>query len=167
MWQSCRPTKSNALLACLKRGIAEIFAKEKPTTMFWAMGQTRLSTGTGNVGYRQRRCKHLSRPHVQGATDLGVDVTTPPLYYGLAEDAWRYWCRVWEVDYDWMKSRFPSMTLMEAPSIPSTRWFDATLLQKDQVSQPDNVQAMFVLVEWNLPGSNAHHQRSVCQFKEI
>jgi formate dehydrogenase major subunit len=27
--------------------------------------------------------------NVQGATDLGLDVTTPPLYYGLAEDAWR------------------------------------------------------------------------------
>src|ERR1700692_2415817 len=35
--------------------------------------------------------------------------------------------------------------LMEAPGIPSTRWFDATLLPKDQVSQPDNVQAMFIM----------------------
>jgi formate dehydrogenase major subunit len=82
---------------------------------------------------------------VQGATDLGLDVTTLPLYYGLAEDAWRHWCRVWEVDYEWMRSRFPSKTLMETPGIPSTRWFDATLLPKDQVSQPDNVQAMFVM----------------------
>ena len=40
--------------------------------------------------------------NVQGATDLGLDVTTLPLYYGLSEDAWRHWCRVWEVDYDWM-----------------------------------------------------------------
>jgi len=50
-----------------------------------------------------------------------------------------------EVDYEWMKSRFPSKTLMETPGIPSTRWFDATLLPKDQVSQPDTVQAMFVM----------------------
>src|SRR6202051_2446142 len=35
--------------------------------------------------------------------------------------------------------------LMEAPGMPSTRWFDATLLPKDQVSQPDNVQAMFIM----------------------
>jgi formate dehydrogenase major subunit len=81
---------------------------------------------------------------LQGATDLGLDVTSLPLYYGLAEDAWRHWCRVWEVDYEWMKSRFPTKTLMETPGIPSTRWFDATLLPKDQVSQPDTVQAMFV-----------------------
>jgi len=39
--------------------------------------------------------------NVQGATDLGLDVTTLPLYYGLDENAWRHWCRVWEVDYDW------------------------------------------------------------------
>ena len=83
--------------------------------------------------------------NVQGATDLGLDVTTLPLYYGLAEEAWRHWCRVWEVDYEWMKSRFPSKTLMETPGIPSTRWFDATLLPKDQVSQPNNVQAMFIM----------------------
>jgi formate dehydrogenase major subunit len=34
---------------------------------------------------------------------------------------------------------------MESPGIPSTRWFDATLLPKDQVSQPDTLQAMFVM----------------------
>src|SRR5258705_12073770 len=34
---------------------------------------------------------------------------------------------------------------METPGIPSTRWFDATLLPKDQVSQPDTLQAMFVM----------------------
>jgi len=44
-----------------------------------------------------------------------------------------------------MRSRFGSKTLMEAPGIPSTRWFDATLLPKQQVSQPDNLQAMFVM----------------------
>src|SRR5262249_14442046 len=31
------------------------------------------------------------------------------------------------------------------PGIPSTRWFDATLLPKDQVSQPDSLRAMFVM----------------------
>ena len=34
---------------------------------------------------------------------------------------------------------------MESAGIPSTRWFDATLLPKDQVSQPDTLQAMFVM----------------------
>ena len=83
--------------------------------------------------------------NVQGATDLGLDVTTLPLYYGLAEGAWRHWCRVWEVDYDWMLSRFVNKTFMETPGIPSTRWFDATLLPKDQVAQPDTMKAMFIM----------------------
>jgi formate dehydrogenase major subunit len=34
---------------------------------------------------------------------------------------------------------------METSGIPSTRWFDATLLPKDEVSQPDTVKAMFVM----------------------
>src|SRR5258706_14981419 len=52
--------------------------------------------------------------------------------------------QVWEVADYGMQSRFPRKTLMETPVIPSTRWFDATLLPKDQVSQPDTVQAMLI-----------------------
>jgi formate dehydrogenase major subunit len=139
--------------------IAEIFAKQRPSTLIWAMGQTQYSFGTanvrascilllatGNVG-RPGTGANIFRGHdnVQGATDLGLDVTTLPLYYGLAEDAWRHWCRVWEVDYDWMLSRFANKTLMETPGVTSTRWFDATLLPKDQVSQPDTMKAMFIM----------------------
>ncbi|MCA6109389.1 formate dehydrogenase subunit alpha [Bradyrhizobium cenepequi] len=139
--------------------VAEIFAKQKPSTLIWAMGQTQYSFGTANV---RASCllllatgnvggpgggANIFRGHtnVQGATDLGLDVTTLPLYYGLAEDAWQHWCRVWEVDYDWIASRFATKALMESPGITSTRWFDATLLPKDQVSQPNDVQAMFVM----------------------
>jgi len=139
--------------------IAEIFAKQRPSTLIWAMGQTQYSFGTanvrascilllatGNVGLPGTGA-NIFRGHdnVQGATDLGLDVTTLPLYYGLAEDAWRHWCRVWEVDYDWMLSRFVNKTFMETPGVTSTRWFDATLLPKDQVAQPDTMKAMFVM----------------------
>jgi formate dehydrogenase major subunit len=141
------------------RHVAEVFAKERPATLIWAMGQTQSTTGTanvrascllllatGNVGSFGNGA-NIFRGHtnVQGATDLGLDVTTLPLYYGLSEEAWRHWCRVWEVDYDWMKSRFASEAFMQTPGIPSTRWFDATLLPKDQVSQPDTLKAMFVM----------------------
>ena len=139
--------------------IAEIFSKQRPSTLIWAMGQTQYTVGTanvrascilllatGNVGHNGNGA-NIFRGHdnVQGATDLGLDVTTLPLYYGLAEDAWRHWCRVWEVDYDWMLSRFVDKTFMETPGIPSTRWFDATLLPKDQVAQPDTMKAMFIM----------------------
>jgi formate dehydrogenase major subunit len=123
------------------------------------MGQTQFTVGTanvrascilllatGNVGHSGSGA-NIFRGHtnVQGATDLGLDVTTLPLYYGLSEEAWRHWCRVWEVDYDWMLSRFVDKTFMETAGIPSTRWFDATLLPKDQVSQPDTLKAMFIM----------------------
>ena len=52
---------------------------------------------------------------------------------------------MWEVDYDWMLSRFVDKTFMQTPGIPSTRWFDATLLPKDQVAQPDTMKAMFIM----------------------
>jgi formate dehydrogenase major subunit len=62
------------------------------------MGQTQHTVGTanvrascilllatGNVGGRQGR-QHLPRPHQRtGATDLGLDIVTLPLYYGLVE----------------------------------------------------------------------------------
>jgi len=148
------------------RRVAEMIAKEKPATLIWAMGQTQFSVGTANVrascilllatgnvgGFGNGANIFRGHCNVQGATDLGLDITTLPLYYGLAEGAWKHWCRVWEVDYDWMASRFDVQTaadgrpvkLMEAPGIPSTRWFDATLLPKEQVSQKDALKAMVV-----------------------
>jgi len=141
----------------LKR-IAEKFAKEKPATLIWCMGQTQHTVGTanvrasciallvtGNVGAFGNGA-NIFRGHdnVQGATDVGLDVTTLPFYYGLDEGAWRHWCRVWDVDYDWVQSRFISKKMMETAGIPSTRWFDATLLAKDQIDQPDNLRAMMV-----------------------
>src|ERR1700754_5142007 len=149
----------------LKR-VAEKFAKERPSCLIWAMGQTQHTVGTANV---RASCilllatgnvggpgmgANIFRGHtnVQGATDLGLDITTLPLYYGLAEGAWRHWSRVWEVDYSWFEGRFDTTTgpdgkpvkMINAPGIPSTRWFDATLMPKDQVSQKDNVKAMVI-----------------------
>jgi len=40
----------------------------------------------------------------------GLDIVSLPLYYGLVEGAWRHWGRVWEVEYDWMASRFDTIT---------------------------------------------------------
>ena len=150
----------------LKR-VAKMFATEKPSTLIWCMGATQHTVGTanvrafciallatGNVG-KFGTGANIFRGHtnVQGATDLGLDIVTLPLYYGLAEGAWKHWCRVWETDFDWMASRFDTIQgadgkpvpMMNAPGIPSTRWFDATLMAKEQVSQKDNLKAMFVM----------------------
>jgi formate dehydrogenase major subunit len=147
--------------------VAKMFATEKPATLIWCMGATQHTVGTanvrafciallatGNVG-KFGTGANIFRGHtnVQGATDLGLDIVTLPLYYGLAEGAWRHWSRVWEVDYAWMESRFDTVTgadgkpvkMMNTPGIPSTRWFDATLLPKEQVSQKDNLKAMVIM----------------------
>ena len=138
--------------------VAETFAKEKPACLIWAMGQTQFTVGTANVrascilllatgnvgGFGNGANIFRGHCNVQGATDLGLDIVTLPLYYGLVEGAWKHWSRVWEVDYDWMLSRFDSKQIMEAPGIPSTRWFDAAMLPQDQVKQKDNLKAMMV-----------------------
>jgi formate dehydrogenase major subunit len=141
----------------LKR-VAQMFATQKPATLIWCMGQTQHTVGTanvrasciallltGNVG-KSGTGANIFRGHdnVQGATDVGLDIVTLPFYYGLAEGAWKHWSRVWEVDYEYLQSRFDSKQIMETPGIPLTRWFDATLLPKDQVAQKDNLRAMFV-----------------------
>jgi len=138
--------------------VAKMFATERPSTFVWCMGATQHTVGTanvrafnilllatGNVG-KFGTGANIFRGHdnVQGATDLGVDIVTLPLYYGLAEGAWRHWSRVWEVDYSYFLSRFASKQMMETAGIPSTRWHDAASLPKDQVAQSDNIRAMMV-----------------------
>jgi formate dehydrogenase major subunit len=142
----------------LKR-MAQVFATQKPATLIWCMGATQKTVGTanvrafsilllatGNVGSAGTGA-NIFRGHtnVQGATDMGLDVSTLPAYYGLDEAAWRHWCRVWDVEYEWMLSRFVDKKFMEMPGIPSTRWFDSVVLPKDQIEQPTNCKAMFVM----------------------
>jgi formate dehydrogenase major subunit len=153
------------------RRVADKFANEKPSTFIWCMGGTQHTVGTanvraycnlllatGNVG-GEGMGANIFRGHcnVQGATDFGLDVTNLPGYYGLAEGAWRHWSRVWEVPYDYLVSRFDEVPAkggrdprtreqnMQTAGLPSTRWFDATTMDPEDVDQKDNVKAMFVM----------------------
>jgi formate dehydrogenase major subunit len=146
--------------------VAKQFATEKPSTLIWCMGATQKTVGTanvrafcilllatGNVGSNGTGA-NIFRGHcnVQGATDLGLDVTTLPLYYGIDDAAWGHWSRVWETDINWLRGRFDTIkaadgkdvSTMGMPGITSTRWFDAVTLPKDQVGQKDNVKAAIV-----------------------
>ncbi|MBA2398351.1 MAG: molybdopterin-dependent oxidoreductase, partial [Bradyrhizobium sp.] len=151
--------------------VAETFAKQRPSAFVWCMGGTQHTVGTANV---RAYCTlllatgnvgtfgggaNIFRGHcnVQGATDIGLDIVTLPLYYGLVEGAWKHWARVWEVEYDYLQARFdevpakagrPARTRkqnMELPGIPSTRWFDATLANPDDVDQRDSLKAMVIM----------------------
>jgi formate dehydrogenase major subunit len=140
------------------RKVAEIMAKNRPSTLIWCMGITQHTVGTanvralsilqlalGNIGVAGGGA-NIFRGHcnVQGATDFGLDVTSLPAYYGLTEGAWKHWCRAWGVDYEWMKGRFVSQKFMETKGIPTTRWFDAVLAKPEDVEQPSPVKAMMV-----------------------
>ncbi|MGX9962365.1 formate dehydrogenase subunit alpha [Roseomonas sp. F4] len=141
------------------RKVAETFATQKPSTLIWCMGATQKTVGTanvrafsilllatGNVGNNGGGA-NIFRGHcnVQGATDFGLDVTTLPAYYGLDEGAWRHWCRVWNVRYEDMIPRFDSAAMMGTPGIPTTRYFDAITLPKDQIQQRDRLRGMLVV----------------------
>jgi formate dehydrogenase major subunit len=143
--------------AQLKR-TAQIFATQKPSTLIWCMGATQKTVGTanvrafcilllatGNVGSTGTGA-NIFRGHcnVQGASDFGLDVATLPAYYGIDEVAWRHWCRVWDVSFESMRARFDTPQMMHTPGIPTTRYFDAITLPRDQVQQRDNIKGMLV-----------------------
>ncbi|MGO8917151.1 MAG: formate dehydrogenase subunit alpha [Stellaceae bacterium] len=141
--------------AQMKR-IARLMATNKPGTLVWCMGGTQhhhgnnniraycaLQLALGNIGVAGGGT-NIFRGHdnVQGATDLGPNPDSLPGYYGLAEGAWKHWCRVWDVDYAWLQGRFASKKLMESKGITVPRWFDAVLEAKENIDQPDNIRAM-------------------------
>ena len=110
-----------------------------------------LLLATGNVGNLGGGA-NIFRGHdnVQGATDMGLDIMSLPLYYGLTEGAWKHWCarlggrlrldlRPLREVHDADQGK-----MMETPGIPSTRWFDATLLPKDRSSRRTTLKAMIV-----------------------
>ena len=157
-WNPAEVERVTGVPGAQLKKVAEMFATQKPATLIWCMGATQKTVGTanvrafsilllatGNVG-SEGTGANIFRGHcnVQGATDFGLDVTTLPAYYGLDENAWRHWSRVWNVPYESMVARFDSPAMMGTPGIPTTRYFDAVTLPRDQVQQRDNFKAMVV-----------------------
>lgn len=136
---------------------AETMAKNRPSTVVWCMGQTQHSIGNaivrascilqlalGNVG-KSGGGTNIFRGHdnVQGATDVGPNPDSLPAYYGLAAGAWKHWCAVWGVDYEWVKSQFASQAMMEKSGATVSRWVDAVLEKNELIDQDSNVKAVF------------------------
>jgi len=90
--------------------------------------------------------------NVQGATDFCILSHSLPGYYGLSSGAWKHWAKVWDVDYDWLASRFDQgsyeksgdkeVPVMNTKGIPVSRWIDGVLEDKANVAQKDNIRAM-------------------------
>ncbi len=139
----------------LKR-VAKIMANNRPGTIVWCMGGTQHTNGNnntraycilqlalGNMGTAGGGA-NIFRGHdnVQGATDFCILSHSLPGYYGLKTGSWKHWARVWDVDYDYLLNRFASKELMESTGIPVSRWIDGVLEDKDNIDQPENLQAM-------------------------
>ena len=135
---------------------AETMAKNKPATVVWCMGQTQHSIGNamvrascilqlalGNVGVSGGGTNiYRGHDNVQGATDVGPNPDSLPGYYGLVAGSWKHWCRVWGVDYEWMKSRFASQAMMEKPGMTLSRWIDGVLEKNELIDQDNNLRAV-------------------------
>ena len=148
---------------------AKIMHENRPGTIVWCMGGTQHTIGNnntraycvlqlalGNIG-KSGGGANIFRGHdnVQGATDLGVLSHTLPGYYGLSNGAWKHWSRVWDLDYDWVKSQFDPGEVdgdngkpthpMNYKGIPVSRWIDGILEDKENIGQRDNVRAMIYM----------------------
>ncbi len=136
--------------------VAKMLHENKPGTLVWCMGGTQHTNGNnntraycalqlalGNIG-KAGGGANIFRGHdnVQGATDMCVLADSLPGYYGLAAGSWKHWCRVWDVDYEYVKGRFASQKLMESKGIPVSRWIDGVLEKKENMDQPNNIRVM-------------------------
>ncbi|HQR50572.1 MAG TPA: formate dehydrogenase subunit alpha [Methylophilaceae bacterium] len=135
--------------------VAKTLHENRPATVIWCMGITQHTVGNantralcilelalGNVGVSGGGT-NIFRGHdnVQGATDVGPNPESLPGYYGLTEPAWKHWCTVWGVDYEWVKGRYASQVMMEKPGMPVSRWIDGVLEKNEHLDQGPNLRA--------------------------
>lgn len=137
--------------------VAKIMATNKPSTIVWCMGQTQHTIGNamtrascilqlalGNVGYSGGGT-NIFRGHdnVQGATDIGPNPNSLPGYYGQSEGAWKHWCRVWGLDFDYIKSRYAD-GMMTKDGMTVSRWVDGVLENPELIAQSaGNLKGLF------------------------
>lgn len=127
-------------------------AKNKPTTLIWAMGLTQHTVGTsntrlapivqmvlGNIG-KFGGGVNILRGHdnVQGASDVACLSENLPGYYPLNEASWRYYAQIWGVDYEWLLGNFVSKEWMHKTGLSLARWWVAALNGKDDNDKIDN-----------------------------
>ena len=136
--------------------VAETFAKNRPSTIVWCMGQTQHTIGNamvrascilqlalGNIGISGGGA-NIFRGHdnVQGATDVGPNPDSLPGYYGVAEGSFKHFAGVWGVDFEWIKKQYaPGM--MTKPGMTVSRWVDGVLEKNEAIDQESNLRGLF------------------------
>lgn len=125
--------------------ITETFAKTKPGSVVWAMGLTQHSIGSsntriapilqlalGNMGISGGGCNILrGHDNVQGASDMANAPDSLPGYYAKNEGSWRYFAKMWQVDYEWLQGNFVKPEWMFKPGFTLARWWAGPLDGKD------------------------------------
>src|SRR5574337_1266033 len=135
--------------------VAEMMAKNRPSTLVWCMGQTQHSIGNamvrascivqlalGNIGVPGGGA-NIFRGHdnVQGATDIGPNPDSLPGYYGLAEGSFKHFANAWNVDVEWIRKQYaPGM--MAKPGMTVSRWIDGVLENNDLIDQDSNLRGL-------------------------
>ncbi len=159
--------------------VAEMMAKNRPSTLVWCMGQTQHTIGNamvrascivqlalGNIGVSGGGA-NIFRGHdnVQGATDVGPNPDSLPGYYGIAAGAWKHYAAVWGVDYDWIKGRFQNVAMMEKPGMTVSRWIDGVLEKNELIDQDSNLRA---IVYWgHAPNSQSRGKEMAEAMKKL
>jgi formate dehydrogenase major subunit len=159
--------------------VAEMMAKNRPSTLVWCMGQTQHSIGNafvrascivqlalGNIGVSGGGA-NIFRGHdnVQGATDIGPNPDSLPGYYGVSTGAWKHFAEVWGVDYNWMLKQFASQAMMEKPGMTVSRWIDGVLEKNELIDQDSNLRAC---IYWgHAPNSQSRGKEMVEAMKKL
>ena len=103
--------------AATLKEITEVYAKNRPGSVVWAMGLTQHTIGSsntriapilqlilGNMGVSGGGCNILrGHDNVQGASDMANTPDSLPRYYAKNEATWKYFAKMWKVDYEWLQ----------------------------------------------------------------
>jgi formate dehydrogenase major subunit len=150
--------------------VAKLLANNRPTSLTWCMGGTQHHIGSsitrafcilqlvlGNMG-KSGGGTNIFRGHdnVQGATDMCILSHSLPAYYGLSDGAWKHWCRVWDVEYDYIVSRFKEKEWMNKKGFTLSRWYEG-VIQEEKIHQYTPLKA---LIQWGCgPNSNSQYHK--------
>ena len=131
--------------AATLKEITEVFAKNRPGSVVWAMGLTQHTIGSsntriapilqlvlGNMGVSGGGCNILrGHDNVQGASDMANAPDSLPGYYAKNEGTWKYFAKMWKVDYEWLQGNFVKPEWMFKPGFTLARWWAGVLNGKD------------------------------------
>ena len=162
-WPLDRVADVTGVDADLIMQITKLYAQNSPGTLVWAMGLTQHNNGSsntriapivqlalGNMGIEGGGTNILrGHDNVQGATDMCCLSHTLPGYYGLSDGSWKYFAKMWNVDYEWLKGRFKAPEWMNKKGFTLARWWAGVLggnPGEDAIHNAGtNLKALFVM----------------------